>query len=71
MHFDQFMEAIRHEMQPDGRAQHMAGMLQPLLAATPADVTLGDLAAGWRFLARPRSQPALRSHSDFHNSGFE
>jgi hypothetical protein len=41
MHFDQFIEAIRHEMQPEGRAQHMAGMLQPLLAATPADVTLG------------------------------
>ena len=63
MHFDQFMEAIRHEMQPDGRAQHMAGMLQPLLAATPADVTLGDLAAGWRFLARPRSQQERASVS--------
>ena len=56
MHFDQFIAAIRQDMQPEGRAQHMAGMLQQLLAATPADVTLADLAAGWRILTRPQAQ---------------
>jgi hypothetical protein len=56
MKFDQFIEAIRQDLQPEGRAQHLAGMLQQLLAATPADVTLADLAAGWRILARPQAQ---------------
>ena len=56
MKFDQFIEAINQHMQPEGRAQHLSGMLQQLLAATPADVTLADLAAGWRILARPQGQ---------------
>ena len=56
MHFDQFIEAIRQDMQPEDRAQHLAGMLQQLLAAAPVDVTLADLAAGWRILARPQGQ---------------
>src|SRR6266511_2132711 len=56
MKFDQFIEAMKQDMQPEGRAQHLAGMLQQLLAATPADVTLADLAAGWRVLARPQGQ---------------
>ncbi|HEU5099788.1 MAG TPA: hypothetical protein VFU22_12245 [Roseiflexaceae bacterium] len=56
MRFDQFVEAIKQHMQPEGRAQHMATMVQQLLAATPADVTLADLAAGWRVLARPQAQ---------------
>jgi hypothetical protein len=56
MNFDQFIEAIKPHMQPEGRAQHLAGMLQQLLAATPADVRLADLAAGWRILARPQGQ---------------
>jgi len=56
MQFDQFIEAIKQHMQPEGRAQHLAGMLQQLLAARPADVTLADLAAGWRILARPQAQ---------------
>jgi hypothetical protein len=56
LHFDQFIEAVKQYMQPAGRAQHMAGMLQPLLAALPADVTLADLAVGWQILARPQGQ---------------
>jgi hypothetical protein len=56
MKFDQLIEAIKHDLQPEGRAQHMAAMLQQLLAAAPADVTLADLAAGWRTLARARGQ---------------
>ena len=61
MHFDQFIEAVKQDMQPAGRAQHMAGMLQPLLATLPADVTLADLAAGWQILARPQGQPEQAS----------
>jgi hypothetical protein len=56
VNFDQFIEAIKQQMQPEGRAQHLAEMLRELLAATPADVTLADLAAGWRILARPQGQ---------------
>jgi len=56
VNFDQFIEAIKQHLQPAGRAQHLAGMLQQLLVATPADVTLADLAAGWRILARPQGQ---------------
>jgi hypothetical protein len=56
MKFAAFAEAIKQHMQPEGRAQHLAGRLQPLLAATPADVTLADLVAGWRILGRPQSQ---------------
>ena len=56
MKFDPFIEAIKQHMQPEGRAQHLAAMLQPLLAATPDDVTLADLTAGWRILGRPQSQ---------------
>ncbi len=53
---DQFIEAIQQQMQPEGRAQHLAGMLQELLAIIPDDVTLADLVAGWQILARPQSQ---------------
>ena len=53
---DQFIEAVKQHMQPEGRAQHMAGMLRQLLATIPADVTLADLAAGWQTLARPHGQ---------------
>ena len=56
LNFDQFIEAVKLQMQPAGRVQHLAGTLQQLAAQTPSDATLGDLAAGWRVLARPHSQ---------------
>ncbi len=56
MQFDPLLEAVRQRMQPEGRAQHQAGMLQQLLVDLPNDVTLADLVAGWQMLARPHSQ---------------
>jgi|RhiMetdeSRZDD1v2_1073273.scaffolds.fasta_scaffold2024015_2 hypothetical protein len=61
MNFDQFIEVIKQHMRPEGRAQHLAGMLQQLFVATPADMTLADLAAGWRILAGPEDQPEQAS----------
>jgi hypothetical protein len=49
------IDAVKQQMQPVGRAQHMAEMLQELLALTPDGVTLGDLAVGWEFLGHPQS----------------
>jgi hypothetical protein len=61
--FDQFLEAVRLHMQPEGRAQHQAGMHQYLRTLLPEDVTLADLVAGWRVLAegRPDVPSAVRS----------
>ncbi len=42
-------------MQPEGRAQHTAGMHQHLRTLLPKDVTLADLVAGWQVLAQPRN----------------
>jgi hypothetical protein len=56
MKFDPFLEAVKQRMQPEGRAQHQAGMLQQLLVGLPDEVTLADLVAGWQMLARPHSQ---------------
>jgi len=53
--FDQFIEAVKLQMQPEGRAQHQAGMLQHLRTLLPNDVTLADLFAGWQVLAQPRN----------------
>lgn len=53
--FDQFLEAVKLQMQPDGRALHTAGMLEYLRTLLPTDVTLADLAAGWQVLAQPRN----------------
>ncbi len=53
--FDQFIEAVRLQMQPEGRAQHTAGMHQYLRTLLPHDVTLADLVAGWQVLAQPRN----------------
>jgi hypothetical protein len=53
--FDQFIEAVRLQMQPEGRAQHTAGMHQHLRTLLPKDVTLADLVAGWQVLAQPRN----------------
>src|SRR5438132_10198123 len=53
--FDQFLEAVRLQMQPEGRALHTAGMLQHLRTLLPHDVTLVDLVAGWQVLAQPRN----------------
>ena len=38
-------------MQPEGRAQHQAGMHLYLRTLLPEDVTLADLVAGWKVLA--------------------
>ena len=61
--FDQFLEAVRLQMQPEGRAQHMAGMHRYLRTLLPDDVTLADLAAGWQVLAERRNDTnsAVRS----------
>src|SRR5579862_9541330 len=53
--FEQFLEAVRLHMQPEGRAQHMAGMHQYLLTLLPPDVTLADLSTGWLLLAERRN----------------
>ena len=53
--FDQFLEAVKLQMQPEGRALHNAGMLQHLRTLLPNDVTLADLVAGWQVLAQPRN----------------
>ena len=53
--FDQFLEAVKLQMQPEGRAQHTAGMHQHLRTLLPNDVTLADLVAGWQVLAQPRN----------------
>ena len=56
MKYDQFIEAVKQQMQPEGRAKHLAGSLQELLAIVPDDVTLADVAAGWQVLAHPQSE---------------
>ena len=53
--FDQFLEAVKLQMQPEGRALHTAGMLEYLRTLLPNDVTLADLVAGWQVLAQPRN----------------
>jgi hypothetical protein len=53
--FDQFIEAVKLQMQPEGRALHTAGMLEYLRTLLPNDVTLADLVAGWQVLAQPRN----------------
>lgn len=50
--FDHFLEAVRRQMQPEGRAQHTAGMHQHLRTLLPPDVSLADLVAGWQVLAQ-------------------
>ncbi len=64
MRCEPLLEAVQQHMQPAGRAQHVAGTLQQLLAVVPQSVTLEDLAAGWQMLARPRRQqePASLAH---------
>jgi hypothetical protein len=52
--FDPFIEAVKQQMQPEGRAQHHAGMLHYLLTHLPDEVTLADLTAGWQVLALAR-----------------
>ncbi len=54
--FDHFLEAVKRQMQPEGRAQHTAGMHQHLRTLLPPDVTLADLAAGWQVLASGRNE---------------
>ena len=61
VNFDRFIEAIKLQLQPEGRVQHVAGTLQQLVVVTPDDVTLGDLAAGWLVLARPHGQDETAS----------
>ena len=49
---DQFIEAVKVQLQPEGRAQHTAAMHQYLRTLLPNDVTLADLVAGWQVLAQ-------------------
>jgi len=42
-------------MQPEGRAQHQAGMHRHLRTLLPPDVTLADLVVGWQLLAQSRN----------------
>ena len=56
MNLDPFIDAVKQQMQPEGRVQHLVDALQQLSAFAPDDVTLADLAAGWQVLARPQSQ---------------
>src|SRR5258708_39812524 len=53
--FDQFLEAVKLQMQPEGRAQHTAGMHRHLRNLLPHDVTLADLVVGWQVLAQSRN----------------
>lgn len=64
MNYERLLEAIKQQMQPEGRAQHVAGSFQPLLASLPGDVTLADLGLGWQLLALPHSEqePAAVTH---------
>ena len=61
--FDQFLEAVTLQMQPEGRAQHTAGMHRYLRTLLPRDATLADLVAGWQVLAKERhdTNSAVRS----------
>ncbi len=56
MNSDQFIEAVKQQMQPEGRVQHLVGFLQQLFALTPDDTTLADIGTGWEVLAHPQSQ---------------
>jgi len=40
INFDRFLEAVKLQMQPEGRAQRTAGMHQHLRTLLPHDVTL-------------------------------
>lgn len=56
LYSNQFLEAVTQHVQPEGRAQHLAGTLPELLACVPEGVTLADLVAGWQLLARPHGE---------------
>lgn len=62
--FDRLIEAVKQQIQPQGRAQHLTAMLQQLFALMPDDATLADLVVGWQLLGRSQSQdePAATTH---------
>jgi hypothetical protein len=64
MTLDPFLVAVTQQMQPEGRAQHQATMLEELRPSLPDDVTLADLVAGWQILAHPHGEqePASVTH---------
>jgi hypothetical protein len=49
--FDRLIEAVKAQTQPPERALPTASTLQQLSIFVPHDVTLADLAAGWRILS--------------------
>jgi len=49
--FDQFVETVRKQLQPEVRANNTASTLEQLAQHTPADVTLEDLYVGWNKIA--------------------
>jgi hypothetical protein len=53
--FDQFLMAVQQHLQPEGRAQHQFHMNQYLCSLLPPNITLADLALGWRALTNARA----------------
>ena len=59
--FNRLIEAVKQQMQPESRAQHLAGMLQELFAYTPTEASLADLVIGWQALAQPQNPNEVAS----------
>ena len=62
IHFDLLIEAVKQQMKPESRSEHLAGMLQELFIYTPDEATLADLVTGWQVLARlqsPNEAPSI------------
>jgi TIR domain-containing protein len=55
-HLDQLIETVKLQMQPPPRANATAKTLQQLSIFIPTDVTLADLALGWRTLSHASQQ---------------
>lgn len=53
---DALIDAVKQQMQPTHRAQHLAQILQQLFAVMPDEATLADLVTGWQCLSRPQNQ---------------
>ena len=49
--FDQFVEAVKSQMEPPARAEHVARTLEQIRIFIPNDTTLADLKKGWEILS--------------------
>jgi hypothetical protein len=56
MDVEPLLDAIRTQIQPEGRVQHLTGMIEELLPRLNEDVTLADVIAGWQLLSHPQGQ---------------